>query len=272
MLSHKNARLNWMAYVGGTRETLQLLGDVILTEEDITSKKPFDDGCVLTTWSVDLHYPNEQYEKKFEENPFISVAVHGKAVDRKKGYPVPYRCFYSRNIENLFMAGRNISVTHEALGTVRVMKTCGMMGVVVGKAAAICVKHNVSPREVYYQHLDELIALLQIPGNMRRATIADDFAVDPALPVFAEEVAIASPRASSRASSSTMIRPNSSGNGLTEKVSKTMLKMATDTSAPPRWERQTPAPPLLNSASPKTANTKSAFPTRPMRTAPQKHR
>lgn len=187
MLSHKNARLTWMAYVGGTRETLQLLGDVILTEEDIVSKKPFDDGCVLTTWSVDLHYPNEQYSKKFPENPFISVAVHGKGVDRKKGYPVPYRCFYSRNIENLFMAGRNISVTHEALGTVRVMKTCGMMGVVVGKAAAICARHEVTPREVYYQHLDELVELMQLPGNMRRATLQDEFAVDPALPSFAEE-------------------------------------------------------------------------------------
>ena len=187
MLSHKNARLTWMAYVGGTRETLQLLGDVILTEEDIVSKKPFDDGCVLTTWSVDLHYPNEQYSKKFPENPFISVAVHGKGVDRKKGYPVPYRCFYSRNIENLFMAGRNISVTHEALGTVRVMKTCGMMGVVVGKAAALCAQHDVTPREVYYQHLDDLIELLQIPGNVRRASLTDEFVVDPSLPAIAEE-------------------------------------------------------------------------------------
>jgi hypothetical protein len=187
MLGHKNARLTWMAYVGGTRETLQLLGDVILTEEDIVSKKPFPDGSVLTTWSVDLHYPNEQYVKKFPDNPFIAVAVHGKGVDRKKGYPVPYRCFYSRNIENLFMAGRNISVTHEALGTIRVMKTCGMMGVVVGKAAALCAQHDVSPREVYYQHLDELIELLQIPGNVRRASLADEFAVDPALPSFEEE-------------------------------------------------------------------------------------
>lgn len=184
---HKHARLTWMAYVGGTRETLQLLGDVILTEEDIVTKKPFEDGCVLTTWSVDLHYPNEQYSKKFPENPFISVAVHGKGVDRKKGYAVPYRCFYSRNIENLFMAGRNISVTHEALGTVRVMKTCGMMGVVVGKAAALCAKHNVSPRDVYYQHLDELIELLRLPGNVRRASLNDEFVVDPSLPEFAEE-------------------------------------------------------------------------------------
>ncbi len=182
MKSHENARLTWMAYVGGTRETLQLLGDVILTEEDIVSKRPFPDGCVLTTWSVDLHYPKEQYAKKFPDNPFISIAVHGKGVDRKKGYPVPYRCFYSRNIENLFMAGRNVSVTHEALGTIRVMKTCGMMGVVVGKAAAISSKNDVSPREVYYQHLDELIELLRLPGNVRRENLTAEFAVDTSLP------------------------------------------------------------------------------------------
>jgi len=186
MLAHKNAQLTWMAYIGGTRETLQLLGDIVLTEEEIVAKKPFPDGCVLTTWSIDLHYPAEQYEKKFAENPFISVAVHGKGVDRKKGYAIPYRCFYSRNIDNLFMAGRNISVTHEALGTIRVMKTCGMMGVVVGKAAAISAKHNVGPRDVYYQHLDELVDLLQIPGNQRRATLADEFVVDPALPDLSE--------------------------------------------------------------------------------------
>ena len=186
MLGHKNARLTWLAYIGGTRETLQLLGDVVLTEEDIVNKKPFPDGCVLTTWSIDLHYPAEQYEKKFPDNPFISVAVHGKGVDRKRGYPVPYRCFYSRNIENLFMAGRNISVTHEALGTIRVMKTCGMMGVVVGKAAALSSQHDASPREVYYQHLDELVKLMQLPGNMRRTTLADEFAVDPNLPDLGE--------------------------------------------------------------------------------------
>lgn len=186
MKGHENARLTWLAYVGGTRETLQLLGDIVLTEEDIVEKKPFPDGCVLTTWSIDLHYPKEQYEKAFPENPFISVAVHGKGVDRRRGYPVPYRCFYSRNIENLFMAGRNVSVTHEALGTIRVMKTCGMIGVVVGKAAAICAKHKVGPREVYYQHLDELIDLMRLPGNVRRSSLDAEFAVDPSLPDLGE--------------------------------------------------------------------------------------
>lgn len=180
--AHAEAQLTWMAYIGGPRETLQLLGDIVLTEADVVDKKPYDDGCVLTTWSVDLHYPKEQYSKKFPDNPFISVAVHGKGVDRKRGYPVPYRCFYSRNIDNLFMAGRNISVTHEALGTIRVMKTCGMMGVVVGKAAAIATEHKTSPREVYYQHLDELIELLRLPGHMRRDTLNKDFYSDPNLP------------------------------------------------------------------------------------------
>ncbi|MEP6670044.1 MAG: FAD-dependent oxidoreductase, partial [Chthoniobacter sp.] len=119
---HANAKLEWVAYIGGTRESRQLIGDVVMTREDVETKKAFPDGTVPTTWDIDLHYPKEQYAQKFPENPFISKAQMDKAVDRQHGYPAPYRCFYSKNIENLFMAGRDISVTHEALGTVRVMK------------------------------------------------------------------------------------------------------------------------------------------------------
>lgn len=179
---HKNARLTWMAYIGGPRETQQLLGDVILTEEDLVSKKPFPDACVMTTWGIDLHYPQERYMKKYADNPFISRAEFGEGVDKRRGYPIPYRCFYSRNIDNLFMAGRNISVTHKALGTVRVMKTGGMMGVVVGKAAAIGTEYNCSPREIYSKYLDKLIVLLQQPGYIRRGSLKDQFRDDPALP------------------------------------------------------------------------------------------
>jgi len=184
--SHKNARMTWLAYIGGPRETLQILGDVILTEEDIVNKEPFPDGCVLTTWGIDLHYPKEQYAKKYPDTPFISRAEFGKGVNKRTGYPVPYRCFYSRNIDNLFMAGRDISVTHKALGTVRVMKTCGMMGVVVGKAAAVCLRNDCPPREVYYQHLDQLIELLKLPGYMRRPDLNSKFADDPSLPHLEE--------------------------------------------------------------------------------------
>ena len=82
-------------------------------------------------------------------------------------YWAPYRTLYSRNIDNLFMAGRNISVTKTGLGPVRVMRTCGMMGEVVGKAASICIKKGTTPRGVYESHLEQLHKLMANPGSMR---------------------------------------------------------------------------------------------------------
>ncbi len=163
-----NYDMQWLAYIGGTRESRLLQGDVVLTVEDVVSKREFPDGCVPTTWDLDLHYPKEQYIPGSDGNPFISRAAFGKGVDRKQGYPVPYRCFYSVNIDNLFMAGRNISVTHGALGSVRVMRTCGMMGEVVGKAAYLSVRNHTTPRGVYDQYLDVLKDLMNQPGAMRR--------------------------------------------------------------------------------------------------------
>ncbi len=170
---HENAFLTWVAFIGGPRESRQLLGDLVLTQEDIVSKKEFPDGCVPSTWSIDLHYPKKQYAEKFPDNPFISIAEHDRRIDRDYGYPVPYRCFYSRNIENMFMAGRCISVSHEALGTVRVMKTCGMMGEVVGKAASICINRDCPPSAVYDRYWTEMDKLLQLPGKAFRVKTGD---------------------------------------------------------------------------------------------------
>ena len=174
-----NAALKWISHVGGPRESRLLEGDVVLTQEDIVERRDFADGFIPTTWDIDLHYPREQYAKKFPENPFISRAEFGKHVDRKNGYPVPYRCLYSKNIPNLFMAGRNISVTHQALGTVRVMRTGGMMGELVGKAAYLAVLHNTSPRGVYEKHLPELITLAEQPGATRRDSLKGETRLDP---------------------------------------------------------------------------------------------
>jgi len=154
---YPNFKIKWAAYIAGPRESRRLVGDVLLTEEDILSKKQWPDACVPCTWSIDLHLPDARYEKGFEGEAFISKAHH----NRFKGpYWIPYRCLYSKNVENLFMAGRDISVTHEALGTVRVMRTTGMMGEVVGMAAAICKDDNTTPRGVYTDHLDQLKALM----------------------------------------------------------------------------------------------------------------
>ncbi|MBM4036310.1 MAG: FAD-dependent oxidoreductase [Planctomycetes bacterium] len=154
---HPNHKLEWAAYIIGKRESRRLLGDVILTKDDVLGNKEFPDGCVPCTWSIDLHVPEPALGKYFQGDEFISVA---KFTHFKGPYLLPYRCLYSRNVENLFMAGRDISVTHEALGTTRVMGTCGMMGEVVGRAAAIAKKRDSTPRAIYSKHLDELKQLM----------------------------------------------------------------------------------------------------------------
>jgi hypothetical protein len=151
-------KLNWAAYVSGKRESRRILGDVVLTKEDLVNNRQYPDGCVPTGWKIDVHRPDERYDKGFEGDAFIAVADFGKY---EMPYWVPYRCLYSRQTPNLFMAGRDISVTHEALGAVRVMKTCGIMGEVVGMAASLCRKHDCDPREIYEKHLDALKKLMK---------------------------------------------------------------------------------------------------------------
>ncbi|KAF5048775.1 FAD-dependent oxidoreductase [Petrimonas sulfuriphila] len=155
---YKHYSLNWIAYIAGKRESRRLLGDVILTETDIINQIYYPDASFTTTWSIDLHYPI--YFDNFDEEPFLSRAVQHQI----SPYAVPYRCLYSRNITNLFMAGRNISVTHIALGTVRVMRTISMMGEVVGLAASICKERNIQPREIYHKYLKHLLEKLS-EGN-----------------------------------------------------------------------------------------------------------
>ena len=149
--------LDWVAYIAGKRESRRLLGDYILKQDDIDKNVFHEDGSFTSSWSIDLHFPDPKNTANFPGGEFKAATVHNWI------YPctVPYRCLYSRNIDNLFMAGRNISVTHVALGTVRVMRTTGMMGETVGMAAALCRENACSPREVYQHHLSQLKALMQ---------------------------------------------------------------------------------------------------------------
>ena len=157
---YPNHKLAWAAYIAGKRESRRLLGDVILSASDIQGGRSFEDGCFPCTWPVDLHTPHPAYQKGHEGNEFISTFTSGPRYQYKKPYWAPYRCLYSRNVGNLFMAGRDISVTHDGLGAVRVMRTGGAMGEIVGMAASICRRQNCSPREIYAKHLDALKALM----------------------------------------------------------------------------------------------------------------
>jgi hypothetical protein len=154
---YSNRKLGWVAYVSGKRESRRLLGDLILKEQDIADYVAYPDGTVSTSWSIDLHYPDPKNTEHFPGREFKSIAIHQNIYP----YPIPYRCFYSRNVDNLFMAGRNISVTHVALGSIRVMRTTGMMGEVVGMAAAVCRQNNVNPRGVYETYMEELKKLMK---------------------------------------------------------------------------------------------------------------
>lgn len=166
---YPNHRLGWSAYIAGKRESRRLLGDVILKGEDFRKGTAYPDGCFPCTWHIDIHTPHPAYDKGHQKgDEFISTFTHGKEYSYKGPYWAPYRCLYSRNISNLFMAGRNISVDREALGPVRVMRTCGMMGEIVGKAASIALRHETDPRGVYEKHLPELKALMEQPGAARR--------------------------------------------------------------------------------------------------------
>lgn len=166
---YKNRALDWVAYIAGKRESRRLLGDYILKQDDIDKNVYHEDASFVTTWSIDLHFPDSLNASHFPDAPFKAATKHIHIYP----YAVPYRCLYSRNIENLFMAGRNISVTHVALGTVRVMRTTGMMGEVVGMAASLCKKYNTTPRGVYQKHLPELKALMK-EGVGKKAGIPDN--------------------------------------------------------------------------------------------------
>lgn len=169
---YPNHRIGWAAFIAGKRETRRLMGDIVLKSNDFLNGTAFPDPAFPCTWGIDLHVPNKNYQKGHEGDEFISEATVIGADSAKfhyKGpYWAPYRCLYSRNIANLFMAGRNISVTHDGLGPVRVMRTTGMMGEIVGKAASICVRQNTTPRGVYEKYLGQLQELMNRPGSSRK--------------------------------------------------------------------------------------------------------
>ncbi len=151
-----NDALAWVSAIGGKRESYRVVGDYVLTQNDIEKHIIYPDATGSITWNLDLHFPDPENVKKFDE-PFRSCAYHRNLV---KAYPVPYRCLYSKDVTNLFLAGRHISASHVAFGSVRVMRTLGILGEVVGMAASICAKEGIYPRDVYESRLDELKAMM----------------------------------------------------------------------------------------------------------------
>jgi hypothetical protein len=141
-----NWAIEWVGSLPGKRESRRFVGDHILTQNDIRSEGRFEDLVAYGGWSMDDHHPDGFY---YDGTPTIFHKAPSP-------YGIPYRCLHSKNIDNLLFAGRNISCTHSAMSSTRVMATCGTMGQAVGTAAAICAKHSISPREVGSARIAEL--------------------------------------------------------------------------------------------------------------------
>ncbi|MFK7910561.1 MAG: FAD-dependent oxidoreductase [Akkermansiaceae bacterium] len=151
-----NARLKleWVAYIGGKRESRRLVGDHIYAQKDITSLTEFPDSVVVEEREIDVHY---QKSLRGYIVDFISKALFMKL---KGHYYIPFRCLYSKDVPNLMMAGRCFSCSHVGLAGPRVMNTCGQMGIATGYAAALCKKHKTDPRGVGKNHIKELRKLI----------------------------------------------------------------------------------------------------------------
>jgi hypothetical protein len=142
----ENWALEWLGFLPGKRESRRYVGDHILTQNDVRNEGRFDDIVAYGGWPMDDHHPAGI---RYPEEPTIFHPAPSP-------FGIPYRCLYSHNVENLFFAGRNISTTHSALSSTRVMATCATLGQAVGTAAAIAVANDLSPRAVGQTRIREL--------------------------------------------------------------------------------------------------------------------
>ena len=141
-----NWELDFVGFLPGKRESRRYVGDHIMTQADVSSGGRFDDVIAYGGWTMDDHDPAGINTR---EKPNIFHPAPSP-------FGIPYRCIYSVNIDNLWFAGRNISVTHTAMSATRVMATCALLGQAGGTAAAISVRENETPRGIYKNYIAEL--------------------------------------------------------------------------------------------------------------------
>lgn len=163
----ENYALEWVGALPGTRESRRLMGDYVLSETDILEHRDFEDAIAYGGWCVDMHAPHGLLDK--DRLPSDCTFYRGV-------YSIPYRSYYSRNVKNLFMAGRDISTTRLGLASTRIIGTCAIGGEAVGIAAALCAHYGCSPRELM-PHIGEVQQkVLRYGGflpNMRNTDPAD---------------------------------------------------------------------------------------------------
>lgn len=145
-----NLTLEWVGSVAGKREYRRFLGDYMLRQQDIEEQTDFTDKVAFGGWSIDIHPSSGMYTKAAGTEDSVPDGL----------YHIPLRSLYSRNIHNLFLAGRDISVSHVAFGSTRVMATCAIGGQAAGLAAAFAFSHKINAGDIYRHYLGEFQRLM----------------------------------------------------------------------------------------------------------------
>ena len=149
----ENWALSWVGMIPGKRESRRVVGDYIMKQEDVQGATLFEDRVAYGGWPLDDHPPGGM--DTTGEVPYVSIPLKGP-------YSIPFKSLYSKNISNLLMAGRNISVSHVALSSTRVMATCATLGQAIGTAMFYCKQKNLLPSIVGNDktHMENLQQLL----------------------------------------------------------------------------------------------------------------
>jgi hypothetical protein len=133
-----NLALEWVGHIPGKRESRRFEGPYMLSQKDIVQRRRHADAVAYGGWSIDLH-PADGVFSQLEGSHHLYT---------KGCYQIPFRCYYSRNIHNLFLGGRVISATHVGFGSTRLMVTSALGGQAVGAAAALCREHDCLPADL----------------------------------------------------------------------------------------------------------------------------
>lgn len=143
-----NWEIEWIGFLPGKRESRRYVGEYTVTQNDVEAEGRFDDLVAYAGWSMDDHFPEGFYYKDGYPTIFHPAP---------QPWGLPLRAMISKNIKNLVFAGRNISVTHAALSSSRVMATCGVLGQALGTAVSMAVKDNADIREIDVKKLQDIL-------------------------------------------------------------------------------------------------------------------
>ena len=163
----ENWELDFIGFLPGKRESRRYVGDYVLTQEDVENARHFEDEVAYGGWQIDNHLPGG-----FHMSGGKDAQGHLQKKRLTDPYGIPLRSLYSKNVSNLMFAGRNLSASHIAFASARVMGTCAVMGQAVGTAAAMMSKYNMTARELGVKKIAELQAALMeddcfLPGYKR---------------------------------------------------------------------------------------------------------